>query len=390
MNWKYWAYKQLADHLRKAALTRKYQNLAWVMQWNITYVCPLTCSYCLVPHHQQHGDMEKALGQVRRLRPKYLIITGGEPILAPDIVSAMRTVKEEWNPLTMMTTSLVGPFDTVLQLLDYIDVIHVSLDGVGDEHQQNRGYRSGPILEKVERLAAEISARGRHDHLLILCVLTPHNYRKTRELVEHLHKIAPGILISFGSVEPETHELSLTHYPEMMAELLPELRALQAEYRVHVVGPLGQRLAQANRSEAAPAARHGNGAYYCPRQYFRIMLDPYGKLLTCKDSRLLNDGLDVLETSLREGRYRKAAGDLGYLLDILYFHPNSAECRSPCKCEEFVDDMIMSREGQAPTPETLMLEDRFTTPELDTAEAYIKHHFNPNWNPAVRQILERP
>ena len=392
------AFYWFASQLRKAAKARRYRNFAWVMQWDVTYVCPLTCSYCAVPHYKEHGDSARALRQVLELRPKVLTITGGEPILEPNIVSLARTVKETYNPLVLVTTSLMGKDETIRDLIPWIDVLHVSLDGLGEYNKLNRGYGSSSVLKKLAMAAEIVREGGYNKSILVLCVLTPHNAKHVRELVETVAALDPDnphLWMAFSTVEPPTHPLSLVQHPELLDETVRELVQLQEDHNVILVGPLATRDERLRKTNpdlvttefTSTERKHGNGAYYCPRQYFRVMMDPDGELRSCKDGRLLEDSIRAMEKSLREKHFWRAARDFWYIMDILFIHPNSAECRFPCKCEEFVDDVIMSREGEPPTRETGMLTGRFASDELDAAELYIKRNFNPRWNSAVKEML---
>ena len=321
------------------------------------------------------------------MKPKHVILSGGEPFLLSNIVDVMRTMRERLYPYIMITTNLMVDPDIVCRTLPYFDQLHFSIDGTGDYNRINRGVSGEVVLERLMPVMKAIQKLDREFPVTALCVVTKDNFENVVNLAESVHEIDPKIRISYANVEPIHCPISLLHNAEIMEKLFPELRALGKRHNISVVGPLGERMRAMESDGKSESQKAKSDRYYCTRQFFRVMMDPDGNTHLCKPGHYLSQGLSVAESYGKQHRYRDCVKALWGLIDTLFIHPYNTYCPFPCKCEEFLEDIIMSREGD-PFPEVMFLiEGKFTPQEIKESARFIRKRFNPEWNSVVEESL---
>ena len=118
--------------------------------WECTLRCSLKCRHCGSDCHTTSGvkDMpfENFAKVLRRISEKYdphkvfIIITGGEPLMRPDIASCGRAIYDMGFPWGMVTNGMLldrRRFDSLLKA--GIHSATVSLDGFEADHEWMRG-----------------------------------------------------------------------------------------------------------------------------------------------------------------------------------------------------------------------------------------------------------
>jgi MoaA/NifB/PqqE/SkfB family radical SAM enzyme len=116
---------------------------------HVTKACNLHCSYCYFSAHRPLPD-EMTAGEFRRLwpqlvalRPRKIVLTGGEPLLRPDILELLgdlRAADPEHRVLRCLnsnghrvTSELAG------QLVGLADEVRVSVDALRERNDAHRG-----------------------------------------------------------------------------------------------------------------------------------------------------------------------------------------------------------------------------------------------------------
>jgi heme d1 biosynthesis radical SAM protein NirJ len=117
-----------------------------VVIWNLIRRCNLTCKHCYsisgdvdFPGELSTADVFQVLDDLKAARVPALILSGGEPLMRPDIFEISARAKSLGFYLALSTNgTLIGP-----ELADRIaaagyDYVGISLDGIGETHDRFR------------------------------------------------------------------------------------------------------------------------------------------------------------------------------------------------------------------------------------------------------------
>ncbi|MDR3250312.1 MAG: radical SAM protein, partial [Tannerella sp.] len=144
--------------------------------------CNLTCKHCTVyrlanPNVKSYQQIRDELIRSYRLGSRFVDFEGGEPTLwhdgDEDLNSLIRLAKGIGFYSTTITTNAQKPFTG-----SEADSIWVSLDGLGDYHDDIRGKGS------FDRLVKNI-ATANHPRLSVNMVVNSRNYPSVEETVEY-------------------------------------------------------------------------------------------------------------------------------------------------------------------------------------------------------------
>ena len=131
--------------------------------------------------------MEPHLTSLRALKVKWIVLSGGEPLMHSDLSTLCDFIRSEGIKLTLLTAGLLLEKDAA-RVADLVDDLIVSIDGPPDIHDQIRGVRLA--YQRLERGIAlvrhrrpDISIRGR-------CTVQKRNCRELRNTVSTSHILA--------------------------------------------------------------------------------------------------------------------------------------------------------------------------------------------------------
>lgn len=116
---------------------------------HVTRACDLRCSYCYfaasrpMPNEMSAGELAPVWPQLVALRPQKVVFTGGEPLLRPDLLDLMRSLRTadpNHRVLRCLNTNghLVTPH-LAQQLVGLADEVRVSVDGLAERNDAQRG-----------------------------------------------------------------------------------------------------------------------------------------------------------------------------------------------------------------------------------------------------------
>lgn len=149
-------------------LLDRFGRQATDMRLSVTDKCNLRCTYCMPADGMQWlpkeavmtaGEIERIVGiGVERLGVRELRITGGEPLVRPDLVEVIATLRARHPQLPIsMTTNGVG-LDKKAEALEEAGLtrVNVSLDSLHEEvfTQLTRRPFLGKVLAGVEAVRA--------------------------------------------------------------------------------------------------------------------------------------------------------------------------------------------------------------------------------------------
>jgi MoaA/NifB/PqqE/SkfB family radical SAM enzyme len=168
----------------------------------LTYRCNLSCSYCNDGLGQKYpckpidrelttGEWDRVL-QILRRETDYVIFTGGEPTLRPDLVALTARARAlSYHPICVLTNGVL--LEQRRELLKSVDVLAISLDtldsakgdailGVPGAHQR--------VLRTIE-MAAALQRECRFTLCLIACIL-PEAVADAEAVLDHALRLGVG------------------------------------------------------------------------------------------------------------------------------------------------------------------------------------------------------
>jgi len=185
------------------------------------------------------GDLEPHLSSLRTLKVKWVVFSGGEPLMHSDLSALSRLLRPEGIHLTLLTAGLSLERHAA-SIADLVDDVIVSIDGPPDIHDQIRGvtgaYRQLERgLTAVRSLHPEVPIHGR-------CTVQKQNFRDLRRTVQVARALELSS-VSFLAADltssafnrpapwsPERHaEIALNGSDAIALE--QEIEALICEYR---------------------------------------------------------------------------------------------------------------------------------------------------------------
>ena len=192
--------------------------------FKITNRCNLKCLSCpFWKKDTKDISFNKALNVLDTLYEegvRLLIFEGGEPFIWKDgnyqLEDLIKYAKKKFFRVGITTNG-------TLPLNSAADIIWVSIDGLKETHELNRGKCFDKILANIKNLP--------HRNLLANITITKLNWNEIADLVKYLDKTVKGITIQFYYPFPNTENLSLE--PKQRIKALDELIQLKkAGYKI--------------------------------------------------------------------------------------------------------------------------------------------------------------
>ncbi len=307
-----------------------------VLVWRVTEACPLACPFCgysrdLVfprasadPRAVEHFG--HILSEVQQVQSRSILVSwlGGEPLVWSELPKLARRFKQDFGLCLGVTTSghTLSSEAVRQELLAHYDQLTVSIDAIGERHDQLRGM-TGLFESLRESLAALCRADTRH-HLWrrVNTVLMRDNIRQFDRLCEvmadwQFHELTFNAL---GGNERPDYYRDHRLLPEQIEEFvdgLPALRQRMASRKLLIRGT-----SRYLHRLAASTQNHQIAIDDCqPGRQF-LFIDAQGRISPCSftsveygikitDVRTVADFL-ALEQQFREKRQRlrvAACGD---------------------------------------------------------------------------------
>ena len=185
--------KVYMNHLKKGTFPPKPDTLILML----TRKCNLTCKFCdirNVTEEMKTEDAIKVIDNAYRLGIKWLIITGGEPFLHKGLFDIIEHAKS-LNLKTSVTTNGSLISNTIDKIRSsQIDMVSVSLDGIGKTHDSLRG--NDGLYEEVKSSVLELKKNKQNMSI---------NFVVTNENVDELERLYnwaknEGIVVDFWPV----------------------------------------------------------------------------------------------------------------------------------------------------------------------------------------------
>lgn len=160
------------------------KNIPLTLSISITGNCNFRCSYCYGSFGNKKKDYDISTGEwlslieeAAEMGTKSIQILGGEPLLRDDIEEIINKIKGKHIICSMNSNgSLVKKKINVIKKLDYITI---SLDGIGEANDKNRGKGTYEVIWGGIRTLAE----NKIPYSLV-CVITKNNINEIDALIE--------------------------------------------------------------------------------------------------------------------------------------------------------------------------------------------------------------
>lgn len=167
----------------------------------VTLRCNLRCNFCSYwQNKEKENHLKDYSSIVRHLNPLHLTITGGEPLLRPDLESIVTRIHEntDFVYMNLITNGSLLTVDRALSLWNAgLNQLSVSLDFPDARHDENRGY-SG-LWHHIENLLPKLADTD-IDNICLNTVIMKDNMETLPEIAR-LAKLW-GINVSFSTYNP--------------------------------------------------------------------------------------------------------------------------------------------------------------------------------------------
>ncbi|MFX0104355.1 MAG: radical SAM protein [Candidatus Hodarchaeota archaeon] len=154
--------------------------------WDVTYTCNLNCLHCLNNSGtplKNELDTEQAIfliDELAKAKVFYLSISGGEPFLRPDIIALLEYLSTKKMRVDIATNGIFIKDELLDSLRDLpIFQIQVSIDGIGETHDQFRG-KKGAFKKSLENIC---KLRKEEIAVSISTTVTQKNLKQLNEII---------------------------------------------------------------------------------------------------------------------------------------------------------------------------------------------------------------
>ncbi|MFF4715978.1 radical SAM protein [Streptomyces eurythermus] len=162
----------------------------------LTFRCNSRCGYCNVwqdpvfdGHRELTADgLRRCLDELAELGVTYLDITGGEPSLHRELVTAVRHARD-LGMTVELTTNAIRFAPLAAEIVPYVDTLNISLDTLSAERYHR--IRGTDTLDRTLALVEGLRAGGA-DNLKLICVVTEQNAGDVEDVVAYArrHRVA--------------------------------------------------------------------------------------------------------------------------------------------------------------------------------------------------------
>ena len=281
------------------------------VSWNITRLCNLKCTHCYLPagfvdtnelangnfhlsdiqdSHEYARDAElsqsqcfRVIDEIAEINPHILLIlTGGEPLLRPDILEISKYASDT-GFLVVMGTNGVLLNDSVVEKMQQHGVTGagISLDSVQPtNHDRFRGMEGA---WKATMNGVEALKRAQLDFLVQTSV-TQWNYDEIPKIVEFAYQLGAKVLNLYFLVRTGRGKTVMDITPEQYEKAFETFFELQAAYAGKMLiaakcAPHYKRVIYEQQSDSAFLQGYPSGTCPCGIYYCRIT--PEGDLTPC-------------------------------------------------------------------------------------------------------------
>ncbi|HEY9857391.1 MAG TPA: heme d1 biosynthesis radical SAM protein NirJ [Stenomitos sp.] len=146
----------MRELLNPTPLTPKRNPPGPVVIWNLTRRCNLACKHCYAissnrafPGELTTDELNTVMDDLKAFRVPVLILSGGEPLLHPDLFALSKRAKAMGFYVGLSTNGTMITAENVGAIADcHYDYVGISLDGIEETHDRFR-RRQGAFKESL-------------------------------------------------------------------------------------------------------------------------------------------------------------------------------------------------------------------------------------------------
>lgn len=149
---------RLSELVRDSLLGREKKPFrGLILIWNLTNRCNLHCAHCYssasggAVEELTQERIREVIEDLKREKVRYVILSGGEPLLRKDIFDIARTLKDAGFKTSLSTNGLLIEEDNVQEIKKHFDYVGISIDGTPEVHDAMRG-RKGSFQKSLRAL----------------------------------------------------------------------------------------------------------------------------------------------------------------------------------------------------------------------------------------------
>jgi len=192
----------------------------------ITGKCQLVCPYCTGPRtaHVPLDDIKKTLDEAAELGIQAIRITGGEPLLHPDIRTVLTYAKSK-KFLVLLNTAAENISPVLLRTItSNVDVALVSLQGYDEASNASYTHSKRSFLDKIRNI---FLLKAYLPTLWLATVITPVMARSFSRFVPLVKKIDPAVwtlLRPISAMNDDLKQMDLSFYRALTLDILKARR----------------------------------------------------------------------------------------------------------------------------------------------------------------------
>ena len=206
----------------------------------VTWRCNLRCFMCDVWKKTDHDDMTPAeAAAIFKQIPKLdtLRLTGGEPFLRPDFEQLVGAILQVTDPTVVHITTAGVLYDRIIKFIKTHGSkklhLKVSIDAVGDRHDEIRGYR-GLYNKSLRTLKTLVELREQYGFYLgVNQTISDRNWDHIESLREVMNELAVPIHYAIATDHYTLYRLNTSkenEKPDMRSVSLSDFTPEQLQY----------------------------------------------------------------------------------------------------------------------------------------------------------------
>jgi MoaA/NifB/PqqE/SkfB family radical SAM enzyme len=173
----------------------------------LTCKCTQNCLQCSIPEQNTNipfisaGDFKLIIDRLAKYGTQVINLTGGEPLLHPDLPEIFRLVKEKGFARVQLLSNFYAPekkIDQIIKLLlDHKVSLSCSFDGFGEVADKLRGARDVAkiVMRGMEELDRQNRKRGKPILTAVNVVVNQQNLHQVPEIIEYIERLGWKVYI---------------------------------------------------------------------------------------------------------------------------------------------------------------------------------------------------
>jgi radical SAM protein with 4Fe4S-binding SPASM domain len=271
--------------------------------WDITYACNLSCAHCLTNSGKKSDrelNTEESFQIIDKLGESKILnlsLVGGEPFLRPDIIKILKYLSKTKIRTSISTNGIYLPKQILIELRDLpIFQIQVSIDGIGDNHDNFRG-KKGAFKRACNNL---VQLKNEGISTSISTTVTSKNIDELEEIIDlaldlgcDAYKAIPFLEAGRGRLYTETYSLSKQNSLRMSEIIVKKQKELSGKMAIYSESTFNFLL------QPISEPVHINGAIVCSAGYDVLSIGADGTAYPCPFLQCFPLG-NLLQTPMHE------------------------------------------------------------------------------------------